>query len=88
MIMIYSTDSNGRLFTDPKQHFYVDADLLREKAVALRTVAVLNQIAARLGYPSFDALDTFARCRGVTHDSLMRWILSGTVAENVSHLDC
>jgi len=47
MITIYSVDAEGRLFTDPKQHFYVDAEVLRKKATLLRTYAVLDQIARR-----------------------------------------
>ena len=83
MIMIYSADADGRLFTDPKQRAYIDAELLRKKATATRIAAVLDRIARALGFPCFDSLDTFARCRGVTHDLLMSWILSGTVAENL-----
>ena len=62
MIKIYSTDAEGRLFTDSKQHFYIDAELLREKARITRTEYLLNQIANRLGYRSFEELDTFLRC--------------------------
>ena len=83
MITIYSVDSKGRLYTDQKQHFYVDADLLREKAVALRSAVILDQIARCLGFPTFDALRTTAVCRGVTEPTLMNWILSGTITENM-----
>ena len=83
MITIYSADAAGRLFTDPKQHFYVDADLLREKAVALRSAVILDQIARCLGFPTFDALRTSAVTRGITEPTLMRWILFGTIAENM-----
>jgi len=83
MITIYSADAAGRLFTDPKQHFYVDADLLREKAVALRSAVILDQIARCLGFPTFNALRTTAVTRGITEPTLMRWILSGTIAENM-----
>lgn len=87
MIMIYSADAAGRLYTDPKQRAYIDADLLQEKATFTRTAAVLDRIAAVLGYPSFDALRTYTRCTGVTEDTLMSWILSGNTAHirRISH---
>lgn len=83
MITIYSADSAGRLFTDPKKHFFIDADLLRERATILRTRAVLNRIAQILGYDSYESLSTSAVCRGITADVLMKWILSGTIADNM-----
>ena len=83
MITIYSVDADGRLFTDPKQHFYVDAEVLRKKATLLRTYAVLDQIARRLGYRSFDSLRTSAITRGITDAVLLRWILAGTAANNL-----
>lgn len=79
MIIIHSVDSNGRLFTDKKQHFYIDADLLRERAAGIRERFLLDKIAVVLGWTSFDELDTFSRCNGATRDVLMYWILSGTV---------
>ena len=79
MIIIHSVDSNGRLFTDKKQHFYIDADLLRERAAGIRERFLLDKIASVLGWSSFDELDTFARCNGATRDVLMYWIISGTV---------
>lgn len=85
MITIYRAD-NGKLFTDPKGRFYIDSDLLKEKAVAVRTEAVLNRIARVLGYPSFDSLRTFTRCMGVTEDTLDAWILSGVIAEKLNRL--
>lgn len=83
MIMIYSTDGE-KLFTDPKQHFYIDAELLREKARLTRTEYLLNQIAQRLGYKSFSELDTFLSCSGITADVLESWILSGNLAQNLT----
>lgn len=86
MITIYSADAEGRLYTDPKQHYYIDADLLREKARLVRTEYLLNQIAKRLDYKSFDSLDTFLRCSGVTAETRDSWILSGTLAQNASRI--
>ena len=86
MITIYSTTA-GKLFTDPKQRAYIDAELLQEKAIAVRTAAVLDRIAAILGYQSFDALDTYARCNGVTRDVLIRWILSGEISAALNRLN-
>ena len=83
MITIYSADSEGRLFTDPKQHFYLDAALLQEKAYYLRRQYLLDQIAQCLGYDSFDALDTYLRCSGVTAGVRDAWIASGNLAENL-----
>lgn len=83
MIMIYSVDSDGRLFTDPKQHFYIDADLLRERAAIRKEQAILDRIAAILGWPDFDSLDTYGRCSGIAPDTLMDWIRTGTVASNL-----
>lgn len=83
MITIYSTDTEGRLYTDPKQHFFIDAPLLRERAVILRTRAILNQIAQLLGYDTYSSLCSSAVCHGVTEPVLMDWILSGTIADNM-----
>lgn len=81
MIMIYSADAaTGRLYTDPKQRAYIDAELLQEKATLTRTAAVLDRISVLLGFLSFEALDTYARCNGITKDVLMSWILSGEIA--------
>ena len=77
MIRIYSVDSNGKLFTDEKQHFYIDSELLHEKSVVLRTWYTLNQIAIRLGWQSYNELSTFARCTGITESVLINWIISG-----------
>ena len=86
MITIYSVDAAGRLFTDRKQRAYIDADLLREKATAAKTAAVLDNIARVLGYGSFAALDTFARCSGMTHDVLLDLIISGKIADALLYL--
>lgn len=88
MITIYST-SAGKLFTDPKCRAYIDADLLKEKAVAVRIGVTLDRIARILGYPDFDSLRTFTRCNGVTEETLMSWILTGKIADNLHYLpDC
>ena len=81
MITIYSVDAAGRLFTDPKQRAYIDASLLQEKATAIRTAAVLDRIARVLGYTSFNDLDTYARCSGITPDVLLDLILSGKITD-------
>lgn len=86
MIIIYSADAAGRLFTDRKQRAYIDAELLREKATSARTAATLDRIAARLCFSSFDALANLARCHGVTADTLESWIISGTAADNLKRL--
>ena len=80
MITIYST-SEGKLFTDRKEHFYIDAELLKEKAIAVKTAAILNRIAQTLGFQSMDSLRTYTRCKGVTEELLMDWILSGKIAD-------
>ena len=85
MITIYSTDGD-RLYTDPKQRFYIDAELLREKARLTRTEYLLNQIAQRLGYKSFSELDTFLSCSGVTADVLESWILSGNIVQSFTSM--
>lgn len=88
MITIYSV-SGEKLFTDRKEHFYIDADLLKEKAIAVRTDAILNRIAQLLGFPTMDALRTHTRSRGVTEENLMNWILSGQIADNLNYMpDC
>lgn len=80
MITIYST-SEGKLFTDRKEHFYIDAELLMEKAIAVKTATILNRIAQALGFQSMDSLRTYTRCKGVTEEVLMDWILSGKIAD-------
>jgi hypothetical protein len=72
MITIYSVDTEGRLFTDPKQHFFIDAALLQEKATAKKIQAVMDQIASRFGYKSGDELTTFLACSGYNVDDLIR----------------
>ena len=83
MITIYSTDSEGKLFTDPKQHFYIDTELLQEKAYYLRRQYLLDQIAECIGYPDFNSLETTTRCRGVTKETMDAWITSGDLAKNL-----
>lgn len=84
MITIYSVDSEGRLFTDEKQHFYIDSKLLREKAAAVRTEYLLNRIAKAVGYKDFSSLDAYLRCSGITASTLESWILSGKLIENIT----
>lgn len=85
MIMIYSANpETGALFTDEKKHFYIDTELLQEKALALRTNYLLDRIAKTVGFTGFDELDTYLRCSGVTADVLDSWIMSGTLAENLN----
>ena len=86
MITIYSTDSEGRLFTDPKQHYYIDSRLLQEKAYYTRKQYLLDQIAKCLGYKDFDGLDTYLRCSGVSPNTIDAWISSGTITENLKLL--
>lgn len=86
MITIYSVDSDGRLFTDPKQRAYIDASLLQEKATAVKTAAVLDAIARVFGYRSFASLDAFTRCCGITQDVLMDLIISGKLADVLRRL--
>lgn len=86
MITIYSTDG-VKLFTDPKEHYYVDADLLTERAYYTRRNALLNQLAEVLGFRSYDDLVTFTRARGVTHETLTHWIRSGSIADNIQYLE-
>lgn len=83
MITIYSTDSEGRLFTDPKQHFFLDSQLLREKAYYLRRQHLLDEIAKRLGYKDSGSMIAFLRCSGVTADVLEAWIDSGNLAQKL-----
>lgn len=78
MITIYSVDTEGRLFTDPKQHFFVDAELLQEKATALKIQATLDKIAALVGFKSGDELTTYLACSGYVVNEL---ILSGNLAD-------
>lgn len=76
MITIYSVDTEGRLFTDPKQHFFIDAALLQEKATALKIQSTLDKIAARFGYKSGNELTCYLSCSGYNVDEL---ILSGNL---------
>ena len=80
MIRIYST-ADGKLFTDPKQHFYIDADLLREKAYLIKRRYLLDQIAQCVGYRNYSDLDTFLVSRGITFRVRKEMIASGRVAE-------
>ena len=82
MITIYSVDSEGRLFTDPLSRFYVDASLLQEK----KTAYVMEQIAWKLGFDSFNSLRCMTRSFGVTEDIMMDWILSGQIADKLRTL--
>ena len=77
MITIYSVDTEGRLFTDPKQHFFIDAALLQKKATALKIQSTLDKIAARFGYKSGNELTNYLSCSGYNVDEL---ILSGNLA--------
>lgn len=84
MITIYLVNpETGALYTDEKQHFYIDADLLREKAIAIKTAHLLDRIAKIAGYESFDSMSTCLRCSGVTADVLDSWIMSGKLAESL-----
>lgn len=84
MITIYSVNpETGALYTDEKQRFYIDADLLREKAIAIKTMHLLDRIANIAGYKSFDSMNTCLRASGVTADVLNSWIASGKLAENL-----
>jgi hypothetical protein len=76
MITIYSVDTEGRLFTDPKQHFFIDAALLQEKATAKKIQFTLDQIAARFGYKSGEELTSSLACAGYVVNDL---ILSGNL---------
>lgn len=86
MITIYSADTSGRLYTDRKQRAYIDAALLREKACAIKTAAVLDKIARVLGFDSFETLDTFTRCSGMTREVLLDLIVSGKIADALPRL--
>jgi len=77
MITIYSVDKEGRLFTDPKQHYFIDAELLQEKATAKKIQYTLDQIAARIGFKSGDELTAYLSCSGYNVEEL---ILSGYLA--------
>jgi hypothetical protein len=74
MIMIYST-KDGRLYTDEKQHFYLDEELLREKALATRTEYLLNQIARTIGFKDYSEMVVSFLAQGVTEEVLKGWIL-------------
>ena len=76
MITIYSVDTDGRLFTDPKQHFFIDAELLQEKATSKKIQSTLDQIAARVGFKNGDELTTYLACSGYVVNDL---ILSGNL---------
>ncbi len=86
MIVIYSTDTSGNLYTDPKQRAYITPGMLQEKALAVKISATLDNIARAIGYNSFDSLRTYTRCRGVTEDTLQSWILSGNIIKYLSTL--
>ena len=86
MITIYSADNAGRLFTDEKKHFYIDGELLREKAISSRIACTIDRLSVLLGYKSFSDLETFARCAGVTRSVLLAWIESGTIADKLRHI--
>ena len=77
MITIYSVDTEGRLFTDPKQHFFIDAALLQEKATAKKIQTTLDQIASRVGFKSGSELTGYLSCSGFIVEDL---ILSGNLA--------
>jgi len=78
MIWIYSAEPDtGKLFTDPHQHYYIDAEILREHATRSREKYLLNRIAIEVGYNNYGELDTNARCNGVTPDILRWWIITG-----------
>lgn len=83
MIMIYSADENGNLYTDPKQRAYIDAEILRDRAVYTRTNYVLNRIAQIVGFRSYSEMETSLRCSGVTKEVLDYWVLSGTLVEKL-----
>lgn len=84
MIMIYSVDpATGALYTDKKQHFYIDAGILQEKAKATRAKYLKDRIAQAVGYPTFDAMDCYLRSIGVDPDVRDAWILDGTFAERI-----
>ena len=83
MITIYSVDTDGRLFTDTKQHFFIDAALLQEKATAKKIHTTLDQIAIRFGYKSGNELTTYLACSGYIVDDL---ILSGNLANVLTRI--
>lgn len=72
MITIYSVDTEGRLFTDPKQHYFIDAALLQEKATAKKIESTLDKIAALVGFKSGNELTTHLACNGYNVDELIR----------------
>ena len=78
MITIYSVDNEGRLFTDPKQHYFIDAALLQEKATAKKIQYTLDKIAALFGYKSGEYLTGYLTCSGHNVEKL---ILSGNLAD-------
>ena len=86
MTTIYSIDSEGRLFTDREQHFFLDSQLIRERSYYIRRQYLLDQIAKLIGYDDFDGLDTYLRCSGVTSDVLDSWIASESLTKNLLHI--
>ena len=82
MIRIYFADAAGRLFTDEKRHFYVDAETLKEHATKCRIRAAQARLAARLGFSCWDSLTTSCACSGVSSETLYEWIASG----NLDHI--
>jgi len=87
MITIYSVNpETGALYTDKKQHFYIDADLLRERAIAIKTTHLLGRVAKIAGYGSRENMMTSLRCSGVTADVLESWIMTGKLTELLEKL--
>lgn len=87
MINIYSADpENGILYTDEKQHYYIDGELLREKAMEIRTKYLLDEIAKAAGFAGYPEMDTFLRCSGITRETFDSWVASGTMAKNLNLL--
>jgi hypothetical protein len=84
MIRIFSADpETGKLFTDEKKHFFIDSELLKEKALSLRTRHMLDKIAKSAGWTGADDMLSYLRCSGVTSETFDYWLLSGTLAENL-----
>lgn len=87
MITIYSVNpETGALYTDEKQRFYIDAELLRERAIAIKTMHLLDRIASIAGYGSRESMITSLRCSGVTADVLDSWIMTGKLTELLEKL--
>ncbi len=87
MIRIYSADAAGRLFTDQKQRAYIDADTLREHATAARIRAKREELARAMGFSSWEELDTFTRCSGLTEAARDRMISAGTLPKYYGRKD-